>query len=1237
MNNRLTFFFTLLALMVLPATLPAATTRTWTGLGPNARWTTPQNWAGNVAPSAGDRLVFPSSAARRTNENDFAISTAFDSLSVTGSYTLEGLEIGLKSGLNVSASAAPGTEIHLPIALLASQTFAISNAIAQGVELMGPISLGVHALTFDCVGPQPTILRGVLSGSGSVSKKGSGVLDVFTTNAYSGQTLVQRGALLFQSNLALGSSASGTVVSNGASLMFSASQPDETLTEPLVLAGLLELNTLGKAIWSAPLVAQSDATVRILGVGLKQIDFSGPLSGSGNLLIDNQTPSTSNAPLVQLTAHSPITGSVVCDGLDVNVSGSISNASMTLRGSGNAPARLLGTGVVRALTAEAGTIISPAGDQGGDGSVSTLTVLQSLSLQGDARLQVNLNGTGVQDYDQLDVLGTVNLGLGTSQLDVRLGFFPPVGQVFAILDNDGVDAIVGTFAGKPEGAVFTVDGVRFRISYVGGTGNDIALTVLAPEELTWTGLAPGGNWGSPGNWSPVRVPHDGDRLIFPGGTPQRLMTNTILGLDLHSLVFPGTGANNNAFFIRGVGFGLTSGLAITNAATVEFQVPVSLKAPQSFVVRGSVGFGTSLALKGNVSVTGNSGLRIQTLLGKGDLLVNGVLTELTGTNAPAAGVSISNARLNYAAEQSAGTAARLTNGTLRLTEAHATIPGVLLANSALDVTAANIGSTGATLDCEGDLLFLGASRLDYIYDLSKQGRIDVSGEIHLNGASLVLSNISAAFGAPITLLANHGGAAVVGTFKSLPEGSEMFAANGTRVRLSYRGGESRRDVTLTPIAPITGVTRVWRGAGLTGNWSESANWIGGIIPSSGDDLEFPDAPRPFSINNLPANRIGQLLFTGHAGVNRELAPTGAIVELVGGIDYRDTGTLRFPVKATGPFTLAGVVQAQASQTFAVTNGGRVVVDGLTALPGARVTKTGEGELQLGFNGAFFGLPGAPLTQREGVLRIGDTDAPVEQLGGLLEVRKSAGDITLFGGAFQTAPVTTNVGVVLNRLDAGDAAAPVVVRPGGEGAVGLLTARQGITLNSNVTVRLDIATELSFGGINSATNDLIDLADSGDFQIDGARLDLNFLPTFKPNPTNLVLLVLSQNARTNLGNFAGLPHHGLLTNEFGVFRISYRDFLIPPPFNIFNNGPQQGMIVLERTIARPVMLSVTEGPGAFHTVKALGTPGVLYVIEASEDLKNWTTVGAETAGPGNGLFSFVDVSALEHRFYRAVLP
>jgi hypothetical protein len=46
-----------------------------------------------------------------------------------------------------------------------------------------------------------------------------------------------------------------------------------------------------------------------------------------------------------------------------------------------------------------------------------------------------------------------------------------------------------------------------------------------------------------------------------------------------------------------------------------------------------------------------------------------------------------------------------------------------------------------------------------------------------------------------------------------------------------------------------GATRTWSGAGSDNNWQTPANWVGGVAPSSGDDLIFPANASQFSTNN----------------------------------------------------------------------------------------------------------------------------------------------------------------------------------------------------------------------------------------------------------------------------------------------------------------------------------------------------------------------------------------------------
>lgn len=107
---------------------------------------------------------------------------------------------------------------------------------------------------------------------------------------------------------------------------------------------------------------------------------------------------------------------------------------------------------------------------------------QTVTFESGSTNAVDLNGGAAgTGYDQLDVTGTINLG--NSTLSILLGFSPTLGQTFTIINNDGTDAVVGTFAGLTEGAktnlYYQDRPYELTVSYlgVGGTGNDVVLTV----------------------------------------------------------------------------------------------------------------------------------------------------------------------------------------------------------------------------------------------------------------------------------------------------------------------------------------------------------------------------------------------------------------------------------------------------------------------------------------------------------------------------------------------------------------------------------------------------------------------------------------------------------------------------------------------------------------------------------------------------------------------------------------
>jgi len=145
-----------------------------------------------------------------------------------------------------------------------------------------------------------------------------------------------------------------------------------------------------------------------------------------------------------------------------------------------------------------GTVIGDLSILGAVAPGSTPGILHTDSLwfESGSELQIEINGPvpGI-DYDQLDVTGSVNLASGVA-LQTTLGFAPPMGGQFVLINNDGdTDPVVGQFDGLPEGATLSMsyggEPYSFLITYKGLSGNDVVLTNV-PEPGALVLLALGG-------------------------------------------------------------------------------------------------------------------------------------------------------------------------------------------------------------------------------------------------------------------------------------------------------------------------------------------------------------------------------------------------------------------------------------------------------------------------------------------------------------------------------------------------------------------------------------------------------------------------------------------------------------------------------------------------------------------------------------------------------------------------
>jgi autotransporter-associated beta strand protein len=151
------------------------------------------------------------------------------------------------------------------------------------------------------------------------------------------------------------------------------------------------------------------------------------------------------------------------------VDGSILQSATTVHSHGT----LAGDGATGSVRVLAGGILSP-----GPGPAVLHT--GDLVLNPHAHLAVDLGGArpGPHGYDQLDVFGSVKLSNAVLDLTALGSLHAHRGQTFEIISNDGSDAVIGHFAGLRQGAHVAAGGTEFSISYHGGDGNDVVLTVL---------------------------------------------------------------------------------------------------------------------------------------------------------------------------------------------------------------------------------------------------------------------------------------------------------------------------------------------------------------------------------------------------------------------------------------------------------------------------------------------------------------------------------------------------------------------------------------------------------------------------------------------------------------------------------------------------------------------------------------------------------------------------------------
>lgn len=216
--------------------------------------------------------------------------------------------------------------------------------------------------------------------------------------------------------------------------------------------------------------SQDFRTLRSAGDSL---NIGSAISGASGKALNIESPSGT----VQLSGTNTYSGPTNVNNGTLSVTGSTGSSSTVTVASG---ATLTGTGFVNGpVSVSSGGNLSP-------GISVDIFDTGNASFTSGANFNVDLNGATVgTGYDQLNVTGSVSLG--SSNLVSSLGYSVANGAAFTIINNDGTDAITGTFNGLPENTGLSIGATKFVISYVGGTGNDVVLTAdtVAPSTTSF--------------------------------------------------------------------------------------------------------------------------------------------------------------------------------------------------------------------------------------------------------------------------------------------------------------------------------------------------------------------------------------------------------------------------------------------------------------------------------------------------------------------------------------------------------------------------------------------------------------------------------------------------------------------------------------------------------------------------------------------------------------------------------
>jgi len=462
-----------------------------------------------------------------------------------GVHAIGGAGLTIDGGATVRLGGTGGDQIFdLTGAIVTVNGTLDLNARSEGVTgLSGTgtvdnVSAGGSATLTVGTNNQSAVFFGVIqntTGTVSLTKTGTGTQQLAgaAANTYSGPTTVQTGVL--ELNKTAGSAAipAGLVIgennggATGTVTLLAGNQIADAAVVTVQNDGVLNLNNFSETIGAFVGAVGSQATLGTAtlttgGNGTND-NFAGMVSGVGGSF------TKVGAGTQRLDGANTYTGTTTVTAGRLDLNGSIVNGPAANDVVVNSGGTFGGLG-----TTNGGGVLVNSGGRLSPGNSPGVINTGSLTLSGGAFYDVELAapyttaGTG---YDQTNVTGIVSLGGATPNLTGGSVAGSP-GQTLTIINNDGADAVTGTFGGLPDGTMVTSGGFTAFISYFGGDGNDVTLTVGGATPVL---VGTGGN--------------DSFEVRRVGGTTQVLLGGVVVyaapTAAISTLQIDGAGGNDN--------------------------------------------------------------------------------------------------------------------------------------------------------------------------------------------------------------------------------------------------------------------------------------------------------------------------------------------------------------------------------------------------------------------------------------------------------------------------------------------------------------------------------------------------------------------------------------------------------------------------------------------------------------------------------------------------------------------